>query len=60
MLGAALYWLGCIVAIAFLTVAVLTWFMEKPGRPRNSSTGGAISVALIAWCIGVACRYMLA
>ncbi len=59
MLGVALYWLGCIVAIAFLAVAALTWFTEKPGRLRNSSMGGAISIALIAWCIGIACRYML-
>jgi hypothetical protein len=54
-LGNILYWLGCIVAVALIGLAVWIW-------AEAAQVGTAIVFAIlgvIAWLIGRVCRYAL-
>jgi hypothetical protein len=59
-LGNVLYWLGCIVAVAVLSLDVALWIGESDRR--SSEIGLFVFVAVVAvaiWLIGRACRYVL-
>jgi hypothetical protein len=53
-LGNVLYWLGCIVAVTLIGLAVWIWV--------DAAQGAAIVfgiLGVIAWLIGRVCRYAL-
>ena len=59
-LGNVLYWIGCILAVPIIGLAVLYWVAEG-----HAQTGGTVFtvvigiVGVIVWLIGRACRYVL-
>ena len=60
-LGNVLYWIGCIVGLICVAIALLG------AVAANESTANRITIAvlagvvgLVAWLIGWACRYVLA
>lgn len=60
-LGNVLYWLGCIVAVLIAAAGFMPYWSE--GYARKDGVGVTIAsvvIALIAWVVGRACRYVLA
>jgi len=54
-LGKVLYWLGCIVAVALIGLAVWIWVDDAQGG--TAIVFGILGV--IAWLIGRVCQYAL-
>jgi hypothetical protein len=54
-LGDVLYWLGCIVAVALIGLAV--WISVEAAQVGTAIVFGILGV--IAWLIGRVCRYAL-
>ena len=59
-LGNALYWTGCIISGLFLLAAAAGAVFVGHGPDRVFTIGTFLAIALIAWIIGAACRYVLA
>jgi hypothetical protein len=58
-LGNALYWAGCIISGLFL-LAAAAGAVFGHGHDRFFTVGIFLAIALVAWIIGRACRYVLA
>jgi hypothetical protein len=57
-LGNALYWIGCIISGLFL-LAAAAGAVFGHGPDRIFTTGIFLAIALVAWIISRACRYVL-
>ena len=58
-LGNALYWASCIISGLFL-LAAAAGAVFGHGPDRVFTIGIFLAIALVAWIIGRACRYLLA
>jgi len=58
-LGNALYWTSCIISGLFLFAAAAGAVFDH-GPDRVFTIGIFLAIALVAWIIGRACRYVLA
>jgi hypothetical protein len=61
-LGNVLYWTGCIVAAFFLAISAYIGASHLLGGDLSYDDFPiyGIAYAAIAWCVGRACRYVLA
>jgi hypothetical protein len=59
-IGNVLYWIGCIAALLLVAVGAILWGTD--GHTKLENIGMLLFpgiIALIAWGIGKACRYIL-